>query len=46
MQQTEYPAVGRGHEEPYRLPTAGFFSSQPFYQPFRSTKQQTCMAGY
>jgi len=24
MQQTECPAVGRGHDGPYRLPTAGF----------------------
>ncbi|MBR6715945.1 MAG: hypothetical protein IKI83_05805 [Prevotella sp.] len=37
MQQTEYPAIGRGHQKAYRLPMAGFFSSRPFYQPFRST---------
>ncbi|MBQ5983124.1 MAG: hypothetical protein IJL54_13255 [Prevotella sp.] len=31
MQQTECPAVGRGHDEPYRLPMAGFPSrSIPF----------------
>ena len=31
MQQTECPAVGRGHDGPYRLPMAGFPSrSIPF----------------
>jgi len=31
MQQMECPAVGRGHDEPYRLPMAGFPSrSIPF----------------
>ncbi|MBQ5982462.1 MAG: hypothetical protein IJL54_09890 [Prevotella sp.] len=28
MPQAEYPAVGRGYDETYRLPTAGLFTPQ------------------